>query len=82
MAFKLQGCIVANFFIKFKATPYHCLRNVPQMGQAEGKEGQMLFTINVKGYTSVLAWDPEATVGLQAAVLPNWKKNTTCRIPV
>lgn len=52
------------------------------MGQAEGKEGQMLFTINVKGYTSVLAWDPEATVGLQAAVLPNWKKNTTCRIPV
>lgn len=48
MAFKLQDCIVANFFIKFKAAPYHCLRNVPQMGQAEGKEGQMLFTINVK----------------------------------
>lgn len=37
--------------MEFKAAPYHCLRDVPQMGQAEGKEGQILFT--VKGYTFI-----------------------------
>lgn len=66
MAFKLQDCIVANFFIKFKAAPYHHLRDVPQMGQAEGKKGQML--LKVKGYTSVPTWELRATVWLRAAV--------------
>lgn len=60
MAFKLQDYIVANFFIKFKAAPHHHLRDVPQMGQAEGKEGQMHFT--VKGYISVLTWELRASV--------------------
>lgn len=61
MAFKLQDCIVANFFIKFKAAPSHHLREVPQMGQAEGKEGQMLFTPQVEGCISVPTWELRAS---------------------
>lgn len=70
MAFKLQDCIVANFFTKFKAAPCHRLRDVPHMGQAEGKEGQMLLT--VKGYTSV----PNGNSGLRfdCGQQSHWKK--------
>lgn len=47
MAFKLQDCLVTNFFIKFKA-PSRQPGDVAQMGQAGGKEGQMLLTIKAK----------------------------------
>lgn len=43
MAFKLQNCIVANFFIKFKAALYHHLREVPQVEQAEGRGPDALY---------------------------------------
>lgn len=72
MAFKLQGCIVANFFIKFKATPYHCLRNVPQMGQAEGKEGQMLLMLKA----TLLCWhgNPRLQFDYRQQFYPTGKK--------
>lgn len=47
MAFKLQDCIVTNFFIKFKA-PTCKPGHVAQMGRAGGKEGQMLLTTKAK----------------------------------